>query len=365
MQYAIVTLLLASLCLADEPQDRTFAQWDKNGDGRLVRGELPPFAQRNFDRVDTDKDGFISRDEHRAFLNRPRPSTRPASDKIKLKQNLSYAANDNPRQAIDLYLPKKRTVGGKLPLIAWIHGGAWRAGSRRAGLNRVRRFVESGKYVGASIGYRLTGEAIWPAQIHDCKAAIRWLKANADRYGYDADRICVYGSSAGGHLVAMLGTTGNVKELEGSLGNHPDQSSSVAGVIDLFGPTNFLTMNDFPSRIDHDASDSPESILVGKPIQTAPERCANASPIHWASRDDAPILIMHGTADKLVAFDQSVQLHRTLTTLNVPVWLVPVQDGGHGFGGTQVDGRIDAFLQKIILGRSNTKIDETAVRSEQ
>jgi dipeptidyl aminopeptidase/acylaminoacyl peptidase len=122
-------------------------------------------------------------------------------------------------------------------------------------------------------------------------------------------------------------------------------------------------MNDFPGRIDHDASDSPESSLIGRPIQSAPDLCANASPIHWASEGDAPMLIMHGTADKLVAFDQSVQLDKKLNAVSVPVWFVPVQDGGHGFSGPQVDARVDAFLDRIIYQNTSRQINEAPVRS--
>ena len=181
MRYLIVLLLLCSLSSADERADQTFRQWDRNKDGKLSRSELPRFAQANFERVDSDKDGFISLAEHRAFLNRPRQQNRPgASERIQIHSDLRYAKTENARQTLDLYLPRKRAAETRLPLIVWIHGGGWRAGDKRSGLNRLRRFVQSGRYFGASIGYRLSSEAKWPAQIHDCKAAIRWLRANAD-----------------------------------------------------------------------------------------------------------------------------------------------------------------------------------------
>ncbi|MEM9660001.1 MAG: alpha/beta hydrolase, partial [Planctomycetota bacterium] len=163
-------------------------------------------------------------------------------DSVELNSDVFYADTDNPRQTLDLAAPR-RELEDPLPVVAYVHGGAWRAGDKRNGLRQVMRFVESGRYAAASIGYRLSGEAKWPAQIHDCKAAIRWIRAHADEYGLDADRIGVWGSSAGGHLVAMLGASGDVEAMDGSLGPHADGSSRVACVVDFFGPTDFLQMN--------------------------------------------------------------------------------------------------------------------------
>ncbi|MGE0171093.1 alpha/beta hydrolase fold domain-containing protein, partial [Nocardioides sp.] len=174
-------------------------------------------------------------------------------------------------------LPKKPANDKPLPVIAFIHGGAWRAGDKKGGFTRLREFVESGHYAGVSIGYRLTDQATWPTQIHDCKAAIRWIRGNAKKYNLDPDHIGVIGPSAGGHLVAMLGTSGGVAELEGKLGKYLDQSSKVTCVVDEFGPTELLMMSKFPSRIDHDSPNSPESKLVGGAIQEKKEAARSAS----------------------------------------------------------------------------------------
>ena len=340
-------------------QDR-FKQWDKNQDDMLTPDELPPALRPNFDRVDTNRDGFISRAEHRAFVTRAPNAPagnaaarggRALSDKIEVKSDLPYADTKNPRQTLDLYLPKEPSAEQPLPLIVFIHGGAWRAGDKRGGIRQVDRFVETGEFAAASIGYRLSGEAQWPAQIHDCKAAIRYLKAHAKEYGIDPDRIAVFGTSAGGHLVAMLGVTGDVASLEGDLGLHTELSSRVKCVIDFFGPANFLTMNDSPSKIDHDSTTSPESLLIGGPIQENPEKAQAASPVKYITADDASILIMHGTKDPSVPFDQSVQFHAALQKAGVDATLVPVVDAGHGFGGKEINARVDQFLQKALLGR--------------
>lgn len=339
--------------------DPRFRQWDKNKDGKLVRDELPKNLQRNFDRVDANGDGFISPEEHSTVTNRGR-QPRNQSDRqrsvrvpenVTLQADLPYAGTDNPKQKLDLLLPKEAKGKGPLPLVAFIHGGGWRNGDKRGGIGRVARFVQSGNYAAASIGYRLSGEAKWPSQIHDCKAAIRWLKGNAAKYNLDPKRIAVFGTSAGGHLVAMLGVTGEVEHLEGKLGPHTDQNSRVACVVDFFGPTDFLTMNDFPSRIDHDAASSPESLLIDGAIQDHKGKARDAAPMTYVTKDDAPILIMHGTKDPLVPFDQSVKFEAALKEAGVDALLVTITDGEHGFRGAEIDNRVDRFLEKHLLGK--------------
>ena len=155
-------------------------------------------------------------------------------------RDLVYAKTPQRELALDLYIPDGAT---KPPLIVWVHGGAWRAGSKAK--PPALWMLERG-YAVASISYRLSQQAVFPAQIHDCKAAIRWLRAHASKYGYDAERIGAWGASAGGHLVALLGTSSGVKELEGDLG-YNDQSSRVQAVVDYFGPTDVTAMSKFPA----------------------------------------------------------------------------------------------------------------------
>jgi len=347
MRLASPCLVLLLVAAADSSAERLFRQWDRNKDGRLAESELPRSARKNFRRVDTNRDGFISLEEHVRFLRR-----RPRLPKdVKAVTDRDYVGDNNPRHRLDILLPSRRPADRRLPVLAYIHGGGWQNGDKRNGLSRVAGFVAGGRYIGVSIGYRLTDEAQWPAQIHDCKAAIRWLKANADRYGIDPDRIAVYGHSAGGHLVAMLGVSGGVKELEGSLGPHTKFDSRVAAVVDFCGPTDFLKMNDFPSRIDHNAANSPESKLVGGAIQEHPERCRQASPLTYVTSDDAPFLVVHGTRDQLVAYNQSELLKASLERAKVPVGLLTVKNGGHGLGGPVLDARVRAFLEHRFYRR--------------
>ena len=239
-------------------------------------------------------------------------------------RDLVYARAGDKDLLLDLYLPKE--APGLRPLVVWIHGGGWRGGTKDR--CRALSMLPRG-YAVASISYRLSGVAKFPAQIHDCKAAIRWLRANAARYRLNPDRIGVWGSSAGGHLVALLGTSGGVSELEGDPGDR-QQSSRVQAVVDYFGPTDFLRMNDFPGKIDHDAANSPESRLVGGPIQEIKEKVAQANPITYVSKDDPPFLIAHGDKDQSVPLNQSELLNEALRRAGVDVTFRVLEGAGHG-----------------------------------
>ena len=285
------------------------------------------------------------------LTNRDQPNVRPSSQRknrsLKIIENVPYADTDNPRQQIDLFLPRQQLDDKPLPIVAFIHGGGWRKGSRRSGLNFIGPIVQTGKYIGASIGYRLTDEAIWPAQRHDCKAAIRWLRAHAEKYGADSKKIIVAGTSAGGHLVAMLGTSGGVSSLEGDLGNWSNKSSRVDGVINFFGPSNLTAMGGW-----HNNPDSPESLLLGGPVQENKDIAKAASPITYVTKDDPPFLTIHGTNDALVPFEQSVELTDSLQKAEVLARLIPIQDGGHGRPHvSELDKRIRLFLENQFDGR--------------
>ncbi len=352
---ACVAILVQVVLAQELRHEKSFRDWDKNKDDKLSKEELPNNAKRNFERVDSDKSGFISLKEHVAYLSRDRgkrQQRRPKLEGFKVMQDISYAGTDNARQTLDLALPIKRTSDKPLPVIAFIHGGGWRGGSKDGGLNRIRGFLKSGNYAGVSIGYRLSNEAKWPAQIHDCKAAIRWVKANAVKHGLDGSKIAVHGTSAGGHLVAMLGTSAGVKAMDGSTGAYTSQSTKVACVVDYFGPTNFLRMNDFESRIDHDAKDSPEGLLIGGPVQDNKKKTLTADPISYVSKEDSPFLIMHGTKDMAVPYNQSVILHSALKKIGVPSALLTVTGGGHGVGGGVLNEHLQKFFDHHLLKKN-------------
>ncbi len=348
--------LLAAPVLA---QQQNFESWDKDKDGRLSRAELPERIRGNFDRVDGDSDGWISKKEDEAFRNRGRQKRAASSrgpripDSLELIADIPYADNENARQALDLVLPRDRG-GDPRPLIVFIHGGGWRNGDKGSGHRRVVPLVSDGTYAGASIGYRLSGEAQWPSQMHDCKAAIRWLKGHAKQYNIDPDRLGIWGSSAGGHLVSMLGVSGGVDALEGDLGVFGDEDSRVTCVVNFFGPSDFLTMNDAGSRMDHDAAHSPESLLIGGAIQDNKEKARSAAPMTYVSPDDVPIIHFHGTKDPLVPFNQSVVFHTALEKAGVNSTLVTVEQGGHGFSGDKITELVERFFRRHLLGEELT-----------
>lgn len=326
-------ILTLSLEGKEIKKNTIFDKWDKNGDNKLQLDELPPNARPNFNKADQNNDGTISREEDKAFRNRLKRNTdfvRPAqSSLIKIKQNIFYTKNEKLRQSLDLIIPQKRKKE-KLPVIVYIHGGAWKAGNKNQGQRHLSAFVESGHYIGVSVGYRLSSESKWPSQIHDCKAAIRWIRGNAKEYGMDTTKIGALGHSAGGHLVSMLGTTSGVKALEGSLGQHTNESSKINCVINFFGPSAFLEMSKFPSRIDHDAANSPESQLIGGALQSNKKKALQASPIYYTSKDDVPFLHIHGTNDQLVPYNQSVIFNKKLLEKGCSSTLITIKGGGHG-----------------------------------
>ncbi|MEQ1765482.1 MAG: alpha/beta hydrolase, partial [Pyrinomonadaceae bacterium] len=229
--------------------------------------------------------------------------------------NLPYVTDGNVAHKLDLYIPDGAT--GPIPLIIWIHGGGWQNGDKSLSpTGHQLRYARNG-YAVASLNYRLSGEAIFPAQIYDCKSAIRWLRANAATYNLDTTRFGVWGSSAGGHLAALVGTSNDVVDLEGTVGGNNQFSSRVQATVDWYGPTNLLLMDtQLKAQAgcgsgNHDAADSPESRFVGCPIQTCPATVQRANPMTYLTRDDPPFFIEHGTADCTVPTAQS-QIFQTL-----------------------------------------------------
>jgi acetyl esterase/lipase len=214
-------------------------------------------------------------------------------------RDLAYVENGHERQKLDLYVPESPEP---LPVILWIHGGGWQAGSKDGCPPLREGYAEKG-YAVASIGYRLSGDAVFPAQIEDCKAGIRWLRAHAKEYNLDPDRFGVWGSSAGGHLVALLGTSGDVSEFDA--GAHLDQSSRAQAVSDYYGPTDFKVFVTTSRYERHAAADAPEAKLIGGAVLDNPEKVKRANPITYVSKDDPPFLIVHGDEDGTVPHNQS------------------------------------------------------------
>ena len=245
-----------------------------------------------------------------------------------VERDLVYAQAGEKKLVLDLYRPEKNPPN--LPVIVWVYGGAWRSRNRTQQAPKASWLAAHG-YAVAVIDYRLSSEALFPAQINDCKAAVRWLRANAAKYGLDGNRIGAWGESSGGHLVTLLGVTGGVADLEGGLGN-ADQSSRVQAVVDFFGPADFLQMDAHAlpgATLKHNPPDSPESLLVGGPIQENAAKAARANPIVYVTKEAPPFLIVHGEQDLSVPLHQSELLYEAMKKAHVDVTFYKIAGAGH------------------------------------
>ena len=240
------------------------------------------------------------------------PSPPPMMDTSHIKRkwlDVAYA-DQSLAQKLDIYLPDEGE--GPFPVVFVVHGGAWMLGDKGDVQNLPMLSGLQRGYAVVSINYRLSHEATFPAQIYDCKSALRWIKANASQYKLDTQRISAWGGSAGGHLAALLGTSAGISDLEDLTMGNPDQKAEVQAVIDWYGPTeDFLHMdeelietgNGMP---DHSLPESPESRLLGQVITDIPDRVRFASPMTYIHSRVPPFLIQHGYYDQLVPYQQSV-----------------------------------------------------------
>jgi acetyl esterase/lipase len=257
--------------------------------------------------------------------------------------NVAYTDSTNPPQLLDVYLPADDSSAR--PMVIYIHSGSWQEGDKGEHPEMYLPLVEAG-FVVFCINYRLTGEAAYPAQIYDCKAAVRWARAHAQEYGGDPERIAAVGASAGAHLAALLGTTGDVKELEGNEGS-AGVSSRVQAVVDWFGPTD-LTLVQAAEGYDI----TPVVMLLGGEPKERMDMAKLASPAAFVSADDPPFLIIHGTDDPVVPFVLSQVMAGKLSAAGASAELIPVAGGKHGkFVDTEPS-------QDELMARSITFLDE-------
>ncbi|MBK8094166.1 MAG: alpha/beta hydrolase [Verrucomicrobiaceae bacterium] len=284
------------------------------------------------------------------FAEPPRPGQLPAG--IKLERDIAYIENGDEAQKLDIYLPEKPS-DKPLPLIVHIHGGGWRAGNKFP--CPVSAMVLKG-YAVASVEYRFSQKAVFPAQIQDCQAAIRWLRAHAKDYNFDTEHLGAVGGSAGGHLSALVGTSGGKKAFP-TIGGYFDQSDRVQAVIDIYGPADFSTVvqqaaedKNVKNIFAFNTPSDPYSGLIGAQLDDKAKADA-VSPVHYVSKDNPPFLILHGTHDTLVPYAQSVQLEAALKAQNIPVWLQTLPGAGHGgpaFGKPAVIQLMQAFFDKHL-----------------
>ncbi len=278
----------------------------------------------------------------------------------KAHRDLAYFEGGHERQKLDLYLPEKSDR--PLPVILWIHGGGWAAGSKDQCPPLRGGYLERG-YAVASIGYRLSGHAVFPAQIEDCKAAIRWIRGHAKDYGLDPERFGVWGSSAGGHLAALVGTSGGVKEFD--VGPDSDLSSRVQAVCDFYGPTDFTVFVTTPGYTSHAKADSPEAKLLGGAVLENKDKAARVNPITYVTQDDPAFLIVHGDKDPTVPLNQSELLFDALKKTGVSVRYHKIQGAGHGgpaFETKEIATMVAGFFDERLMS-GGKKVEALATES--
>lgn len=246
-------------------------------------------------------------------------------DDVIFETGIEYANPAGEHLTLDLARPK--VAKGPLPAIVCIHGGGFRAGNREHHDRLCIQLAQRG-YVAATVTYRLSPKYQFPAAVRDVKAAVRWLRANAGKYGIDPERIGTTGDSAGGHLALFLGVTGDVKEFDGSDGDNLDQSSRVNCVVDVYGPSDFT--KSYGKSVDA-AQVLP--LFLGGDLLTARKKHILASPLYWVTPHAPPTLVIHGTEDKYVAYEQAEWIVDRLRNADVDVELLTLEGAGHGFKG--------------------------------
>lgn len=260
--------------------------------------------------------------------------------------NVVYGTAGGVQLKLDVYSPNPRPAG-PLPLVVWIHGGGWQSGSK-ADCRPALRLLPAG-YAVASLDYRLSSQAILPAQIHDWKGAVRHLRAKAASIGIGTGKIVAWGSSAGGHLAALLATSGGVAHPEGTVGGNPGFSSRVKAVAEYFGPAGLPTKGGF-----HDNAGSAETGLLGCAIPSCPDKAKDASPQHHVTADDAPFSIHQGSQDGNVLPAQSASFDAALRAAGAPSKLWTYYGSGHGgaaFTSDSAIARVAEFFAAALQPR--------------
>ena len=256
-------------------------------------------------------------------------------DSVLWEEGIEYSTPDGESLALNIARPKAES--GLRPAVLCIHGGGFRAGKRESYDALCIKLAEKG-FVAATVTYRLAPQHQFPAAVHDCKAAVRWLRGNASKYKIDPRKIGVTGGSAGGHLAQFLGVTAHVPQFEGTGGN-ADQSSSVTCVVNVYGPSDFT--KSYGKSVDaHEVL----PLWFGGNLETELKRHIIGSPLYWVTPDAAPTLCIHGTEDKYVAHEQAVWLVDKLKAATVEAELLTLAGAGHGFKGADAETADKALL---------------------
>jgi acetyl esterase/lipase len=269
---------------------------------------------------------------------------------ITVDRGLVFTTTPEMTLVLDLY--RSTNSVEKLPVVVLIYGGAWMMRFPQSQTFKAEWLAQNG-YAAAVIDYRLSSEAKFPAQLYDCKAAVRWLRANAEKYNLDAAHIGAWGDSSGGHLASLLGLTGGINNLEGNGGN-PGESNQVQAVVDFFGPADLLQMGAHAlpgSPFAYGSAGSPEGLLIGGGIADNVEKAKLASPVNYATNNAAPFFIVHGDQDRIVPHYQSELLYKALTNAGADVTFYTIAGADHEsppFDSDMMRGAVKSFFDKHL-----------------
>ena len=273
-----------------------------------------------------------------------------ASQTVREYKDVVYASVGARDLSLDLYMPSGPTSP---PLLVWVHGGAWREGTKA---RFPKQFVTHGVAV-ASLDFRQSTEARFPAMVYDIKAAIRFLRAKAEVYGYRGDRIAIGGASSGGHLAALVGVTNGDARLEGTIGGYLTQPSSVQAIVDYYGASNLTTILGQSTPLGLDVRRPALALLLGALPDSARELAQLASPVFHIDRSDPPLLLLHGDQDPQMPINQSHELEGAYATRGLDVYFDVVHGSAHGgdefFAADHLE-RALAFLHRTLGSSSET-----------
>jgi acetyl esterase/lipase len=274
------------------------------------------------------------------WMLQPTSAAEAARDLI----DITYARIGDHALKLDLHLPAGVT---RPPLVVYVHGGAWRDGSKA----EYPRFLVAGGFAVASVEFRQSGEARFPADLHDIKAAIRFLRARAREYGYGAERIAVSGASSGAHLAALVATTHGNAELEGRVGDHLRESSAVQALLSWFGASNLDTILAQSTPFGLSVREPALKLLLGALPEQVPALAKQASPVTHVGAGDPPALLLHGNQDRQMPVNQTLELEAAYRRARLPVELLILDSAGHGgdaFYTGEPAERALAFLRKAL-----------------
>lgn len=262
-------------------------------------------------------------------------------------RDVEYATAGSHRLLLDIYQPATSKTKTPAPLVIWVHGGAWRAGSKDS--VPITRLLNHGFAI-ASVDYRLSPVAKFPAQAHDIKAAIRFLRAKAEQYHFDSSRFYIAGSSAGGHLAALVGVTNEHAVLEGDLGSHRQSSSNVQKIVSFYGASNLQSILSQSTPFGLTVRVPALQLLLGDRPENEPALAKLASPVAHVDRNDPPLLLIHGDKDPQMPIEQAYELRAVYESAKRPVRLQVVRGGKHGGRGFFEDEVIDRVADFLKTG---------------